>query len=162
MSFTKAPRVFQRLLGSRPKKADHVFKWNSKWLRHKKSPMVKKRFFVDSPHCCHGNDCPPHAVSNSPPKSSRKLLWIWSAILEKKKKASAEETKCVRITCLNFLLFIVGRYVRLTLVDNCGFSFTNSVSLIFSSCCRWLVFAIIKWSSNVFNKLWHGLSASVL
>lgn len=73
--------------------------------------------------------------------------------LRKKKKASAEETKCVRITCLNFLLFIVGRYVRLTLVDNCGFSFTNSVSLIFSSCCRWLVFAIIKWSSNVFNKL---------
>ena len=40
------------------------------------SPRGIKRFFVDLPNCCHGNDCPPHAVSNSPPKSSRKLLWI--------------------------------------------------------------------------------------
>lgn len=35
------------------------------------------------PYCCHSNDCPPNAVKNSSPKSSWKLLWIWSVILMK-------------------------------------------------------------------------------
>lgn len=47
-----------------------IFKINrlSCYLNLKKKSIRRiKRSFVDLPNCCHGNDRPPHAVSNSPP-----------------------------------------------------------------------------------------------